>query len=363
MESASLLAVFLLCMSYLNAQTTFSWNGTHGGSGTNRTYSAAPIGGITMSATIVNTQDNWQHTSPRYTTSSPDGGCLALASQNYGLLLGTDWTNTSQNITVNITFSHAVGAVRFRLYDINDDGFGSWRDRITISATDNSGVPVNVYNDATSCVSSAGTISGSGTSTLVYTSSSSSSCTCWGNNYVRIGNDASGCYQVKTITIQYTSATTGNPSSQYVIISDLVAACAPLPIELSSFTGEYGERGNLLKWETATEKNNSYFDIERSTDGVDWEKISNVPGAGTTLEPQYYSVYDNSFEHTVNYYRLKQADHDGVEKLSGIVTIDNSLKRKTLEKIVNTMGQIVDESYRGMKIYVYTDGTIIKKVD
>ncbi|MBC9810971.1 hypothetical protein H9Y05_00640 [Crocinitomicaceae bacterium CZZ-1] len=367
------LAYTLFCFfhfTYLHAQTTFPWSGTYGGTGVNRTFTGVAIGGITMSATIVNSENVWQDGAPLFlaTGSSVSGmGCSGIGTDNQGLLLSTDWsTNTTKTITTTITFSHAVGAVRFRLYDVNDDGYGSWNDRVIVTATDNSGNPLQIYNEASCVTGGNGTTAGNGTTTLTYTSADSQGCLCNGNNRVRVGNDASGCDQVKTITIRYQSAVSPssyNTPKQYIVVSNLIANCAPLPIELVSFTGDTTDRMNILKWQTATEKNNSHFNLERSIDGSNWIHLVTLPGAGTIHYPQEYRYSDTDFEHTVNYYRLKQIDFDGREKSSDIISLDNSLKTKVLDKIVNTMGQLVDETYRGLKIYMYTDGTIVKKME
>src|SRR5690606_33941338 len=103
------------------------------------------------------------------------------------------------------------------------------------------------------------------------------SCRCVGGNKVKIGTEANGCSQIKTITIVYTSATTPtnyNNAPQHIIISNLIVNCAPLPIELYSFTGKNADRFNKLTWETASEKNNDYFELERSVDGEVWETVA-----------------------------------------------------------------------------------------
>lgn len=353
-----------------HTQTIFPWNGAFGGTGVNRTYTGTAIGGITMSATIVNSENVWQDGAPAFLAAGlfvPGVGCLGIGLDNQGLLLSTDWTtNTTKTITTTITFSQSVGAVRFRLYDVNDDGFGSWNDRVIIAATDDSGGAVPVYSELSCVLGLNGTTTGSGTNTLTFTSANTQGCLCNGNNIIRVGNDVSGCNQIKTITIRYQSAVVPsnfNTPKQYIVLSDLIANCAPLSIELSSFTVEKADRMNLLKWETATETNNSHFELERSTDGKNWGKIITVTGAGTTTSPQAYMHYDADFDFTINYYRLKQVDFDGHHRHSEIIVMDNSSIPKTVDRIVNTMGQPVDEEYKGLKIYIYTDGTIVKKIE
>lgn len=69
------------------------------------------------------------------------------------------------------------------------------------------------------------------------------------------------------------------------------------------------------------------------------------------------------FERTINYYRLTQVDFDGKQPHLKTISIDN---RKTvgrnLVQIVNLMGVEVDESYNGIKVYVYDDGSFEKIV-
>ncbi|MBL7884940.1 MAG: hypothetical protein JNL69_12780, partial [Bacteroidia bacterium] len=158
----STIILFLSVTTLSIAQTTFPWNDTYGGAGTNRTYTTT-VSGVTMSATIVNSENVWQDASPRwFPTGStvPGGGCSGITATNQGLLLSTDWTtNATKTITTTITFSTPVqGPVNFFLYDINDDGFGSWVDRIIITGTNSVAAPVNCFRVGTACVQTGGSV-------------------------------------------------------------------------------------------------------------------------------------------------------------------------------------------------------------
>ncbi|HRI85608.1 MAG TPA: T9SS type A sorting domain-containing protein [Ignavibacteria bacterium] len=86
---------------------------------------------------------------------------------------------------------------------------------------------------------------------------------------------------------------------------------AVLPVELSSFTSVINNRDVTLNWTTASELNNSGFDIERSSEFSSWTKIGNVTGNGTINTPVNYSFTDRGLA-TGNYsYRLKQIDFNG----------------------------------------------------
>ncbi|MBK9227510.1 MAG: T9SS type A sorting domain-containing protein [Ignavibacteria bacterium] len=66
-----------------------------------------------------------------------------------------------------------------------------------------------------------------------------------------------------------------------------------------------------MNWSTATELNNSGFDIERSVSPGQWSKIGNVTGNGTTSSPVDYSYTDKNLATGKYSYRLKQVDYNG----------------------------------------------------
>ena len=96
----------------------------------------------------------------------------------------------------------------------------------------------------------------------------------------------------------------------------------PLPIELLSFTATPCNSNVCLDWSTATETNNNYFTVERSKDGVDFEIVSIVNGAGNSTSVLNYSSVDNTPYDGVSYYRLKQTDFNGAFKYSVVKTVD-----------------------------------------
>ncbi|OQA67711.1 MAG: hypothetical protein BWY38_01270 [Ignavibacteria bacterium ADurb.Bin266] len=118
--------------------------------------------------------------------------------------------------------------------------------------------------------------------------------------------------------------------------SNKVTINVPIPVELISFTAEVEESTVKLFWQTATETNNSGFEVQRSQDykdkklsewissEQDWEVIGFIAGKGTTTEVQNYSFTDN-LSHNLNqviHYRLKQIDYDGSFKFSSEIEIE-----------------------------------------
>jgi hypothetical protein len=106
-----------------------------------------------------------------------------------------------------------------------------------------------------------------------------------------------------------------NPSSQA-----LVNTCLVLPITLSKF--EYVLKGNAvsLSWQTATEINSNYFNIERSVDGIKFESLGKLKTIGNSTTSKDYSFLDNKPNY-INQYRLKLVDIDGKSTYSKILFV------------------------------------------
>jgi hypothetical protein len=137
-----------------------------------------------------------------------------------------------------------------------------------------------------------------------------------------------------------------------------------LPIELVSFTGKNKGSYNLLEWATASETNNTGFEIERSSDAISFEKIGFVPSKSS--EANTYFFKDENLEKGILYYRLKQIDTDGKYNYSenisiqtkgtssiliypnpnkdGIFRIDGKIITDQKISILNAVGQEVEGS-------------------
>ena len=98
-----------------------------------------------------------------------------------------------------------------------------------------------------------------------------------------------------------------------------------VPVELISFSAQAHKEKIILNWSTATELNNSGFDVERSLDSKEFLKLGFVQGHGTTTQQQDYTFIDNNINtQTKYYYRLKQLDNDGSFEYSETIEIDYS---------------------------------------
>jgi hypothetical protein len=98
----------------------------------------------------------------------------------------------------------------------------------------------------------------------------------------------------------------------------------PLPVELLSFTGLCDEGIINLTWQTASEFNSSHFDVEKSRDGENWQLLTTLPSAGTSNELITYQSTDQNGTEGNNYFRLRQVDIDGTEKLYDPINVSCS---------------------------------------
>lgn len=107
------------------------------------------------------------------------------------------------------------------------------------------------------------------------------------------------------------SSADGNLSGPWTITNGNSGPNTVLPIELISFNGTCRSNEIQLNWETATEKNNDHFIIEKSTNASDWSFLAKVDGSGTSLTTKKYRYYDKDVTNNLVYYRLSQIDDVG----------------------------------------------------
>jgi hypothetical protein len=95
-----------------------------------------------------------------------------------------------------------------------------------------------------------------------------------------------------------------------------------VPVELASFKADVIGNSVTLNWMTATETNNSGFEVERSLNGSSFAKIGQVNGNGTTTETKAYSFTDSKLGMGKYTYRLKQVDFDGTFEYSSSIEVE-----------------------------------------
>ena len=145
------------------------------------------------------------------------------------------------------------------------------------------------------------------------------------------------------------SVTQATTTGIYYAIKQIYAGCndtiqinanlpCTLPIILKSFDVVYAENKIKLTWVTASEINNHHFEAERSLDGINYERIGTVAGAGNSSVDKFYVLQEFNFPKVaIIYYRLKLVDRDGQFALSSVKAVRlpaDNLTNLAIDKIV-----------------------------
>jgi hypothetical protein len=126
------------------------------------------------------------------------------------------------------------------------------------------------------------------------------------------------------------SITSGNFNAfnTYFTLANTIGGTNPLPVEFASFKATSRKNDVLLDWVTASEKNNDFFEVQRSRNGSDFEVIGREEGAGNSSSLIYYSFTDTDPFSGLSYYRIRQVDYDGRFDYSETRVVERS---KTLQ--------------------------------
>jgi hypothetical protein len=174
-----------------------------------------------------------------------------------------------------------------------------------------------------------------------------------GYGYVVVNDSVGACYSANSYKLILTHELThslgiGHISSSFgnanmnpfccKVISALDIDCVnylylpnPTPIRLEYFKAIATQASAQLNWATATEFNNSHFEIEKSTDGSNFKIIGNVKGNSNSVNRIIYSFIDPNISDNKNYYRLKQVDFDGKYSYSNIEVLEIKNHNKEIQ--------------------------------
>lgn len=229
----------------------------------------------------------WDHDGSNATASS-----VGLAIDTY------DGTNYEVHGSTNLTCT----------------GYNTWYDDNGSTegcvVDDNSGEPAIFYSGGFGDITNATVGNLSGSNTLI-----------WGTVSITISP------KVNYDEI-FISKLDGNNTTGLAIDDICIELAATVPVDLVYFEATDTDDNQVrLEWQTASEYQNSYFTVERSQDGVRWDPIYHITGAGTTYTTQDYWVIDEYPLIGKSYYRLKQTDEDGQYEYSDSRTVYISTNR------------------------------------
>ena len=121
-------------------------------------------------------------------------------------------------------------------------------------------------------------------------------------------------------------------ANEYNVISQtwgtplLLAAGGPIPVpvEFTRFKADCSNTGTSITWSTATEKNNSHYEVEKSVDGSSWTTLGQISAVGSSSSAKAYRFTDKAGGAAM--YRVKQVDIDGAISYTDIVRTSCSSK-------------------------------------
>jgi hypothetical protein len=134
-----------------------------------------------------------------------------------------------------------------------------------------------------------------------------------------------------------------------------------LPLTLLSFTGAETNGGILLQWKTSNEINTAFFDIEESSDGIDFNAAGKVYAASIYSFENNYRYQEKNVPNGIHYYRLKIVDKDGRFTYSPVIFITVKNKKQLLVYPTVTNGSF--NISNADEIYLYNSaGSLIKRL-
>lgn len=116
-----------------------------------------------------------------------------------------------------------------------------------------------------------------------------------------------------------------------------------------------------LVWTTITERDNDYFLVQRSRNGLDFETIGLVDGNGTTEWEMNYDFIDPAPYNGLSYYRLEQIDYNGHGDNTQLKAVEITMEEPVIVSSYNLMGQSINENYTGVVIDLFDDGSTRKR--
>jgi len=337
--------------TFTNSNGTIVFAGTNvqtipGGTYTNITLNnsagASLSGSITLNGTMTFSSGIISLGNNNFTLAGTTSAISGSSNTNYFYTSGTG-SLTIQNIgsggrTGSVNFPVGMNTVRPNAVSLTNTGtsdaysvrlFSGVNTSYNISGTPN-GTAINTNSVAATWLISENVSGGSNaTVTLQWWSGDQYSGFIPGNCYVAKYNGITwlaGSASIALGSSSYTQTLSGITST-FANTPFGVGSGGTLPVKLLSFNGNLVGKSVLLNWETSSEINNNYFDVERSIDNINFETIGKIKGNGTTNSIRNYQFTDptSSFQLLTSgiiYYRLKQVDFNGTSEYSNSVSVN-----------------------------------------
>ena len=146
------------------------------------------------------------------------------------------------------------------------------------------------------------------------------------------------------------------------LASNFFPSGSTLPVTLINFLGSYRNQNTTLSWETENLLNFSHFEIERSTNGINYTSVGskNPQGNGTTRTQYQFIDNMSAVTGSIFYYRLKMVDADNKFKYSNVILIKKDLK--SASGVVLNPNPIVNGAKASANFMATTNSTISFRV-
>jgi hypothetical protein len=260
------------------------------------TYSAT-------SATVTFSGGSGTGASAKINTSSSTVSSVVPVS------MGSGFTSTPTITITSGSSTPGTGATGTAIINANINAGGT----ITIGADGTNATT------ATSGAGASGANGGAGGATVPLPASGVSTL---GNNGVAPGGGGSGAFSNINTSVKGGFGAVGQVTITYTTTQ---------PVKMTSFAASKQGAAVQLKWSTASEQNNAYFDVQKSSDGQTFTSIGTKAGAGNSNAVLDYFFTDRKPSSGLNYYRLNQVDADGKSTLSNPVAIDFGFDGSSME--------------------------------
>jgi hypothetical protein len=134
--------------------------------------------------------------------------------------------------------------------------------------------------------------------------------------------EAYGLQNIITLTDDGVGGATGTSPSTIIFTYDWsYNSFNPLPVQLLDFEGRCSGNDVAIQWTTASETNNDFFTLEMSMNGLNFEPIAQIPGAGNSNDINRYTFMDKTYPYPV-YYKLTQTDFDGTSNSTKVISVN-----------------------------------------
>ena len=134
------------------------------------------------------------------------------------------------------------------------------------------------------------------------------------------------------------TGSTGGLSNTQTFCSTIVV----LPVDGAKMESSCENLVRNIVWTTVSEENNDYFTIEKTKNGIDYEEMTKIEGAGNSSSPKKYEWSDNDPDDELSYYRLNQTNYNGVKREVDFISVGckQEFNKLKISKIISSQENI-----------------------